>query len=278
MRVNLRRRSILALLIILALLLAAALTACGGDDEPKDESPAPDASPWPAEWTPAPGEGPGPVTPEVANRPDPTNTPYVPPPEPAFQNAAELARTDLSTRLSIAPDQIDVLESDSALFLDDPLECPSLPDENLDVYYVYLQVEQNIYPYQAYEDAAAGTIVAGCADVMVDQGELIVPTPGTRESLMEQIRADLEARGVDATRGEFRVMRAVTWTDTALGCRVEPGETPTPALIEGYLVVYVVGGVSYEYHADQTGEQVEFCAPPEGFEKAGDLIAALAGK
>jgi hypothetical protein len=178
-------------------------------------------------------------------------------------------------KLKIAPDQIDVLESDSALFLGNPLDCPTLPDEKLDPYYVYLQVEQNIYPYQAYEDAEAGTIVEACADVLIDQEVLVVPTPGTRESLIELIRADLDTRGVDSTRGEFRVMRPVTWTDTALGCRAAAAERPTPALIKGYLVVYVVGGTSYEYHADASGERVEFCAPPEGFEKVDDLIAVL---
>jgi hypothetical protein len=265
-----KRGWLLALVMALALVLAA----CGGNKR-NNEEPAPEASPLVGEWTPAPGEGPGPVTPEVASRPDATNTPYAPPPETVFQDAAELARADLSTRLSIAPDRIEVLESTSSLFLDQPLECPDLPDENQDVYYVYLQYERFIYPYQAYQSETTGTVVNACTDVLVDQEVLFVPTPDVRATLLDTIRADLTARGVDATHGEFQTVRAVTWTDTALGCRVAPGEETAPAITDGYLIVYVVSGVSYEYHTDTTGERVDYCAPPEGYESVDAFIAAL---
>ncbi len=260
---------------LLALVITLILAACGGGDKKKNEEPAPQASPLVGEWTPAPNEGPGPVTPGVASRPDPTNTPYVPPPEPVFQDAAQLALADLSARLSIAPDQIEVLESDSSLFLDEPLQCPELSDEYQDVYYVYLQYARFIYPYQAYQSAETGTVVQSCEDVLVDQEVLFVPTPDERASLLDNIRADLESRGVDAVNGEFRAVRPVTWTDTALGCRVGPDEEVSAALIDGYLIVYVVGGVSYEYHADKSGERLEYCAPPEGYETVDALIAAL---
>jgi hypothetical protein len=267
----------LAQVILLISLLVTVLAACGGGGDKKDqeEQPGPEASTLAAEWTPVPGEGPGPVDPTVAARIDPTNTPYEPPPEPVFQDAVELARADLSLRLSIAPDRIKVLESDSSLFLDEPLECPALADEYQDVYYVYLQFERFIYPYQAYQLAETGTVVEACADVLVDQAVLYVPTPDVRATLLDVIRADLAARGVDATNGQFQTVRAVTWTDTALGCRVGPDEEITPAIIEGYLIVYVVSGVSYEYHTDATGARVDYCAPPAGYESAEAFIEAL---
>jgi hypothetical protein len=39
--------------------------------------------------------------------------------------------------------------------------------------------------------------------------------------------------------------------------------------------MYVVSGVSYEYHTDKIGERVEYCEPPAGYESVDDLIAAL---
>jgi hypothetical protein len=248
------QRWLLALVIGLALVLAA----CGGDDDQKDEQEeaGTEVPPLPAEWTPAPGEGPGPVTPEDAARPDPTNTPFVTPPEPIFQSAVELARADLSMRLSIAPDRIKVLESDASLYLNEPLECPALPEEEPpDVYYVYLQYERFIYPYQAYESPSTGMIVEACGDVLEDQQVLFIPTPDARATLLDMIRADLEAREVDAVSGDFEVVQAITWTDSALGCPAGPGEEVTPAIIDGYLMVYVVSGV-YEYHRQNRGGNI----------------------
>lgn len=269
-----KQRWLLALVIGLVL----ALAACGGDNDQKEEQveAGTDVPPLPAEWTPAPGEGPGPVTPDDAARPDPTNTPFVTPPEPIFQSAVELARADLSLRLSIAPDRIKVLESDASLYLNEPLECPALPEEEPpDVLYVYLQYERFIYPYQAYESPSMGMVVEACADVMEDQQVLFVPTPDARATLLDMIRADLEAREVDTVNGDFEVVQAMTWTDSALGCPAGPGEEVTPSMIAGYLMVYVVSGVSYEYHTDQTGARVEYCEPPAGYESVDDLIAAL---
>jgi hypothetical protein len=145
----------------------------------------------------------------------------------------------------------------------------------MDAYYVYLQYERFIYPYQAYDTPDAGPVVQACEDVMADQDALYVPTPDARASLLDTIRADLESRGVDTANGEFRTVRPVTWTDTALGCRVGSDEYVSPALIDGFLFVFQVGGVSYEYHADQSGDRLEYCAPPEGYESVDALIAAL---
>jgi hypothetical protein len=266
-----KRSFVLTLLIGLALILAA----CGGSkkNEKPPAPPALQASPSVGESTPTPGEGP--ASTEVAVQPGATDTPGAVPPEPVYQDAAQLALADLSARLSVAPDRIEVLESNSALFLDQPLQCPDLPDENQDAYYVYLQYERFIYPYQAYQPADADTVVQACDDVLVDQEVLFVPTPDARTSLLDTIRADLRSRGVDTANGEFRTVRPVTWTDTALGCRVGLGEEVSPALIDGFLFVYVVGGVSYEYHADQSGERLVYCAPPEGYESVDALLAAL---
>jgi hypothetical protein len=258
----------LVLMIGLALLLAA----CGGNK--KNEEPAPETSPSVGEWTPGPGEGPGPVTHGVDTTPAPTEVAFVPP-ETVYQNAAQVALADLSTRLSVAPDQIEILDSDSSLFLNQPLDCPELSDESQAAYYVYLQYERFIYPYQAYDVPDAAPVVQACQDVLTDQDVLYVPTPDARTSLLDTIRADLESRGVDTANGEFRTVRPVTWTDTALGCRVGPGEDVSPAMIEGYLFVFEVGGVSYEYHADQSGDRLEYCAPPEGYQSVDALIAAL---
>lgn len=262
-------------LVVLVLVLVAVVIVMVIVRSSDDDQDRPDDSPPIAEWTPGPGEGPGPVNLTQAAQIDPTDTPFVPPAEPVFQDAVELARADLSIRLNVVPDRLKALESDSALFRDKPVECPALADEFQDVYYVYLQYERFIYPYQAYQSEETGTVVEACADVQVDQAVLYVPTPDVRATLLDIIRADLTARGVDAARGQFQTVRPVTWTDTALGCRVGLDEAVTSTIIEGYLIVYVVSGVSYEYHTDATGEQVHYCEPPAGYETVAAFMEAL---
>lgn len=258
-------------LLILALLLAA----CDGDDKKSSVPPLATATAVPAGFEPTATYhtvGGTPAGPSGL-----TSTPYLLPSEPLFQEAGSVARIDLATRLNVSIEQVIILEPDTALMVAAPLTCPEIEDEETTRYYLYLQVERFLYPYQFYvPDEDAGAVVEACDDVLVDDGVLFVPTPDRRGSVLEKVQADLRERGVNAESGEFEVVLPSTWTSETLDCPIGPDDpTPAPIWTEGYQIVYVVGGIRYEYHTDLNGEQIVFCAPPPAAESAEAFIARL---
>jgi hypothetical protein len=255
--------------LVIVLTLGVLLAACGG----KEKSQPPQETPVAAQETPE--ETLEPTSPPVA-RPELTNTPYLLPSEPLFQEAADQARADLASRLDVSITQIKVLDPETALLLNAPLACPDVADENASLYYVYVQNGRSIYPYQFYAPSDGGEeVVEPCDDVLVDEEVLYVPTPDARAAVLDRVKADLTARGVDLQRGKFQTVQAMTWTDQALGCRIPPDQEPTPAVIDGYLVIYVLDGTPYEYHTDATGDRVSLCEQPAGYGSVEDFIATL---
>lgn len=258
--------------LVLALLLAVTLlTACGEDGDGKDTAPPPTTTPGVSAEVVAEDAD---ETGEVAS--EPVSTPPPLPAETLFQDATALARADLAAYLETSLDEITILEPDTPLLLADPLSCPEVADESVTPYTVYVQRGRFIYPYQVYEPSpGAEPVVERCDDVLVDEEVLYVPTPDVRTAVLDAVRFDLEARGIDTAGGALRTFQAITWTDEALGCPPGPQATPVPALIDGYLVVYAVGSLSYEYHTDATGARIAFCARGGGYESAEAFISAL---
>jgi hypothetical protein len=249
--------------------LVLLLAACDGDD---DKSPSPTATNGPAPTATYHTVGGVPTVP-----PAPPGTPYLMPSEPLFQEAGSAARIDLTTRLNISIEQIRVLEPDIALLNEVPLTCPEIEDDTITPYYVYVQYERFLYPYQFYRPAESETaVVEACDDVLTDNGVLFVPTPDARPKLLDAIRADLRERGVDSLSGTFEAVTPSTWMSANLGCPVLPGDpTPVPAEIPGFQIIYTLGTSRYEYHTDLTGEQIVYCAPPPAADSAENLIARL---
>jgi len=256
-------------LVVVLLLAVLLLAACGGDKGDEDTSPPPTTTPGVSMEVEDEGEA-G----EAAS--EPVSTPPPLPAETLFQDATALARADLAAHLEVSLDEITILEPDTALLLADPLDCPEITDESVTPYAVYVQHGRLIYPYQVYEPSpGAEPVVERCDDVLVDEEVLYVPTPDVRASVLDAVRFDLEERGIDTAGGALRTFQAITWTDEALGCPPGPQATPVPALIDGYLAVYVVGSLTYEYHTDATGAQVVFCARGGGYESVEAFVAAL---
>lgn len=248
-------------------LVTSVLAACGGEKE-ETPQPTPTATLEVSQVVEAEAEGEQP--------PAPLATPLSLPPEALFADASGLARVDLAAYLNAGVEAITVLESDVALLLADPLACPDLEGEDVVPYVIYLQHGRFIYPYQVYEVAGGREpVVERCDDVLVDEEVLYVPTPDVRSAVLDAVRFDLEERGVDLNAGRFGTVRAMTWTDEALGCPAGAEETPVPALIDGYLIVFTAGGLSYEYHTDATGDRVLLCEPRSGVDSVEALIAAL---
>lgn len=268
-------RSKFVLRVLVGLAIALLLAACGDDDKKKPTS-TPPSTQTPLAATPEAGETFEPLHPSPVVTVS-TPTPYLLPSEPLFQEASSRARVDLAARLNLSIEQIKILDPDTALLLSTPLLCPEIDQEAVTLYYVYVQVERFLYPYQFYAPPQGGeTVVEPCEDVLEDQDVLYVPTPDARLDLVEKVKADLQARGIDPERGTFKNIVPITWRDEALGCRVGPDDpTPAPAFIEGYTLIYVLDDVSYEYHTDTSGERVLYCAPPSGSESAEAFIERL---
>ena len=258
--------------LVLALLLAVTLlAACGEGGDGEDTAPPPTTTPGVSAEVVAEDAD---ETGEVAS--EPVSTPPPLPAETLFQDATALARADLAAYLETSLDEITILEPDTPLLLADPLSCPEIADESVTPYTVYVQRGRFIYPYQVYEPSpGAEPVVERCDDVLVDEEVLYVPTPDVRTAVLDAVRFDLEARGIDTAGGALRTFQAITWTDEALGCPPGPQATPVPALIDGYLVVYAVGSLTYEYHTDATGARIAFCARGGGYESAEAFISAL---
>ena len=73
------------------------------------------------------------------------------------------------------------------------------------------------------------------------------------DEILDKILADLEER-TSADRSEFRILQAeiTQWSNGALGCP-EPGQVYTHAIVEGYRVVVVHAGQTYDYRANAKG-------------------------
>lgn len=271
------------MLLLIALALVV-LAACGGDASDDDDDLAevpPDATPVPASVLEETGPTEGPPPP-----PPPTYTPVTLPDESIFEAAAERARVDVAARLDVSLTEVEVLDADVPLLLDTALTCPEVAEDVGELYYVYIQHERFIYPYQFYElpepDTETGDTLAveACDDTLVDEEVLYVPTPNARADILALVEAELQAQGVDPTRGTFVTVRPMTWFDEALGCRLSAfdQEETTPAVIEGFLVVYELDDMRYEYHTDSTGARIEFCEQPIGYASIEAFVFTLKTK
>ncbi len=113
-------------------------------------------------------------------------------------------------------------------------------------------------------------------DVLIDEEALFIPTPDARVAIRDLVRADLAARDVDVSQGDFELVRKMTWTDDRLGCPIRAGgNPPAPLITEGFLMIYKVNGNTYEYHTDDIGEHIIYCEPAPGFGSPEEFIAAL---
>ena len=205
-------------------------------------------------------------------------TPFVALPELQFEEAVEAARSDLESRLDVLSLEIETLPPESEAILGQPVECPALPALELDLHYVYLQYKQFVYPYQVFRPLEVGAelSVEACEDVLIDEDVIYIPTPDARGAITELVIADLTARSIDTSQGEFELVRSMTWTDDRLGCPIRPGqEAPSSVITEGFLMLYNANGITYEYHTDSTGEQIIYCEPPPGYTSVPEFIAML---
>lgn len=255
-------------LILLGIVLLAAvlLAACGDEEQEPTSTPLPAVTPL--------------LTAEVVDlatdAPDVQNTPSLEETSNIYQRASEIATEDLGIRLNISAAEVTVLDPETSLLLADPLLCPEITAENMTPYYLYLQYERLIYPYQFYMPTSNldELIVEACEDTLVDQEVLYVPTTAANNPALIAVQEDLRAQGIDPEPGDYDIVEMI-WNDVALGCTPAPGEEPEADLIDGYLIRYTLDGQAYEYHTDKTGNQIELCEPPIGYASEEAFIFTL---
>lgn len=90
--------------------------------------------------------------------------------------------------------------------------------------------------------------------------DLVGEVPG--EILLQIMQQVASATGTDLRDLEIDEARAVTWPDGSLGCP-EPDQMYTQALVDGYWVVIIAGGETYDFRVGANG-QFKFCPPGRG--------------
>lgn len=87
------------------------------------------------------------------------------------------------------------------------------------------------------------------------------PIPATMQNLITAATEDLSHRlSIPTTEITMVEARAVTWSDSSLGCPVE-GMMYAQVLTPGYLIVLEYSGSLYEYHAGR-GPDIFHCENP----------------
>lgn len=87
------------------------------------------------------------------------------------------------------------------------------------------------------------------------------PSTSNLQQLIERAREDLAQRlSVSVTQINLVEATEVVWSDSSLGCP-RPGLLYMDVLSPGYLILLIVNGKNYEYHASK-GSDIFYCENP----------------
>lgn len=197
------------------------------------------------------------------------------PPEDLRALAGEFAVSDLAQRLDASPDAVEVLDPEQIVSAPD-LGCPAVDDPEVALYYVYLQYEAILYPYQYYQPSEPDTepVIEACNLSPAAADVLTPPEENPVLPVLDAVRGELGARGLPEN-GTFVKVSRHDWNNDALNCPLPVDVQPTPALISGYKVIYEANDITYEFHTDLLGEQIELCEAPIGFQTMDALLFHL---
>ncbi|NDJ74704.1 MAG: hypothetical protein GYB65_00480 [Chloroflexi bacterium] len=208
------------------------------------------------------------------------------PPEELREQAIGQAEADLRSsfgpNVEIEPKPLDFLPP-LPQFACRPLDNP--PDDR---YHLFMRMDRQVYAFQFYvsPEEGIGLVVDRCATPIDD---IALPPSGTTpvQALIDQIKADLAAQGIDPEAGMFRVQtpNPIPLAGAQLGCR-QPlvGSTPQlgaeePAaanqVVNGYVILYDLDGDVYEYRVAETGDPLVLCPDLPGYLQADDLVLVL---
>lgn len=246
------RARVIALLLLVALVASACGPALvtGGTPEATlsaTDTPVSEPTPTPTE----PGRSPGEMaTPDEAK---------------ALRAVASTALEDLSTRLGIPAERIDVAEVKEVDWPDTSLGCPRPGMAYAQVItngmQVILEAEGKSYDYhgRAPQDLflclPGGPAAPAEPPAEADRGASLLDAEA--QAMVNTVTDDL-ARTLGVSPDEIEVVSVeeVMWRSSALGCE-KPGEMYLQVITPGYKIVLSAAGQPYEYHTDTQGNFVQ---------------------
>lgn len=190
-------------------------------------------------------------TPSPYVEPEPSPTPTVPSPvshdEEALSRAVRRAVADLSRRLGIPEEEIEVVSATREEMPVQDVEC-GRPESRIVLPAFVMGIE---------------VVLSACGQTYVyrGRGEMLNLCPPESEGLPPFILEKIRELFEDYPPEEVKIVlvEQVTWPDTSLGCP-EPGKFYAQVLVPGYRVVVEVGGRKFEVHTDLRG-RVVICNP-----------------
>lgn len=157
------------------------------------------------------------------------------------------AKRDLSERLGIPVEDINVISVEEVEWRDSSLGCPQPGSASLTVitpgYLILLEAEGQEYEYHADHKR-----VVTCDEPQPPYRP--EPAQGTESQLVAASKADLSQR-LDASNSDIKVasVEAKEWSDASLGCPQE-GMMYAQVITQGYRIILSVDGQTYDYRTD----------------------------
>jgi len=252
------------LLFSIAFLMLAAVCAIGCGGGPTSVAPADETLRVEGVEQPTPLSTPGPAhTPQEATM-TPTSIPAAGGVEVAPESEAvvHMAANDLTQRLSLAPEAIQLISVEPVEWSDASLGCPQPGMMYAQVitpgYLVVLEAEGEQYTYHTDMDrfvvlCEEGGETSGGTGVESLPGESVTPDPlSPYYSLVIKAVEDLAGRlSVDVEEIGVLEVQEVVWPDSSLGCPL-PGIAYKQVPEDGLLIRLEVEGQVYEYHSGGT--------------------------
>jgi hypothetical protein len=194
-----------------------------------------------------------------------------------------LAKEDLAQRLSLAPDDIQLVSVEAVAWADTSLGCPQPGMMYAQVitpgFRVVLEAKGERYQYHADQDrgivlcadeghltsaspSPTGTAIQAPSMPRIIREETVTtPLSSALERLIDIAKQDL-ARRLEITSDEIEVVQieVAEWPDTSLGCG-KPGLARLPVAIPGYRIILSARGREHVYH---TGRESGVVYCPKG--------------
>jgi hypothetical protein len=179
---------------------------------------------------------------------------------------ADLVTQDLAERLSLAPDQIEIVAVETVEWPDTSLGCPKPGMAYAEVitpgFKFVLQAEGQAYTYHTGATHLVLCQEGKAMDPVTDKDKADEDQLTPKEAaLVEQAKADLSERLKVAPEAiELVSVQAVEWPDGSMGCP-KPGMNYLMVVTPGYLVILQSGGKIYQYPGNE--QAVSYCENPQ---------------
>ena len=210
--------------------------------------------------------------------------PILTPDDPVSQRLVKYAKEDLSARLEISTESIELVLFEEVTWSDGSLGCPEPGMGYIQVliegHRIILRVGDQVYhyhsgegdtpflceqPHEPYTDRPFEIVPDGIKPTeeasLGKQEPIFAPDDPVSQRLVNQAKEDLSTRlGIGSEAIELILFEEVTWSDGSLGCP-EPGMGYIQVLIEGHRIILRVGDQVYHFHSGR-GETPFLCEKP----------------